>query len=464
MKQRLAARRKDMAGSEHKASEKETESGQLRVQGQKGTEALTQAVDLALLQRAIAEPRAAAPADIKALQRTAGNRAVQRLLVQRQPQEADEAQTLDLPTPLIQCQGIDEDHRTDKMTETGAAATVVQRIPLPMEVTAGTPAATIITAMSANTADQLKVQFHAYAAQHWVYSKYYPRHTGVHLVDGSGIIGDCRAFADAFVRIAAKLGIMAHTEAAAAGEGKRWLMKPGLTTFDGQKGDYGQQWIFENHAWVVVGGAAYDPLFNKGTGDPVSAGHVEDTIMQSGKDEWRMESGAILKEGVAGELLSEGTLDKLRRYADAHPGTAEGKEARMIAEKRYTMRQTWTKKSGCYLTTACVEARGLSDDCHELTVLRQFRDGYIRSITGGEALISEYYETAPTIVTYLKAAPNGAKQLDEIYQRIVEVVKAIDEGRLAEALAAYIDVAFDLKGRCQAVQPCTAATVRQNEQ
>ena len=29
---------------------------------------------------------------------------------------------------------------------------------------------------------------------------------------------------------------------------------------------------------------------------------------------------------------------------------------------------------GCFLTSACTEARGLPDDCHELTVLRSFRD------------------------------------------------------------------------------------------
>lgn len=31
--------------------------------------------------------------------------------------------------------------------------------------------------------------------------------------------------------------------------------------------------------------------------------------------------------------------------------------------------------SGCYLTSACVNAKGLPDDCEELTVLRNFRDG-----------------------------------------------------------------------------------------
>ena len=45
---------------------------------------------------------------------------------------------------------------------------------------------------------------------------------------------------------------------------------------------------------------------------------------------------------------------------------------------------------GCFLTSACTEARGLPDDCHELTVLRSFRDGYLRSQPEGEAEIAEY--------------------------------------------------------------------------
>ena len=45
---------------------------------------------------------------------------------------------------------------------------------------------------------------------------------------------------------------------------------------------------------------------------------------------------------------------------------------------------------GCFLTSACTEARGLPDDCHELTVLRAFRDGYLRSQPEGEAEIAEY--------------------------------------------------------------------------
>ena len=51
--------------------------------------------------------------------------------------------------------------------------------------------------------------------------------------------------------------------------------------------------------------------------------------------------------------------------------------------------------SSCYLTSACTEARGLPDDCAELTALRAFRDSYVRSQPEGESDIQHYYAVAP---------------------------------------------------------------------
>ena len=57
-----------------------------------------------------------------------------------------------------------------------------------------------------------------------------------------------------------------------------------------------------------------------------------------------------------------------------------------------------SSSSGCYLTSACTQARGLPDDCEELTVLRAFRDTYVRALPTGEADVRRYYATAPQIV------------------------------------------------------------------
>ena len=53
----------------------------------------------------------------------------------------------------------------------------------------------------------------------------------------------------------------------------------------------------------------------------------------------------------------------------------------------------------CFITTAVCQELGKPDDCEELTAFRAFRDGYLRSRPDGEALIREYYNIAPGIVT-----------------------------------------------------------------
>lgn len=74
----------------------------------------------------------------------------------------------------------------------------------------------------------------------------------------------------------------------------------------------------------------------------------------------------------------------------------------------------------CFLTSACVEARELSDNCYQLQTLRAFRDGYLAGLPEGEAEIQEYYRIAPIIVEKIKAQPDALEILDRIYNELVE--------------------------------------------
>ena len=97
-----------------------------------------------------------------------------------------------------------------------------------------------------------------------------------------------------------------------------------------------------------------------------------------------------------------------------------------------------SSSGGCYLTSACVEARGLNDDCHELTILRAFRDGYMRSTPSGSADICEYYHTAPSIVAQIKSLPNAKAIFDQIYSDLVlPCVTLIENGNNREAYIKY---------------------------
>lgn len=94
--------------------------------------------------------------------------------------------------------------------------------------------------------------------------------------------------------------------------------------------------------------------------------------------------------------------------------------------------------SGCYLTSACVEAKGLPDNCRELTVLREFRDGYMRNTVKGPESICEYYHIAPMIVEKIKQLPNALEIFETIYNELViPCVTLIDAERNEEAYEIY---------------------------
>ncbi len=85
--------------------------------------------------------------------------------------------------------------------------------------------------------------------------------------------------------------------------------------------------------------------------------------------------------------------------------------------------------SGCFLTSACVEAKGLPDDCHELTVLRGFREGYLRSLPEGREEIAEYYFVAPQIVAAIRKRADALSAFDSIYEKLVRpCVEMIERG------------------------------------
>ncbi len=75
--------------------------------------------------------------------------------------------------------------------------------------------------------------------------------------------------------------------------------------------------------------------------------------------------------------------------------------------------------SGCFLTSACIEAKGLSDDCYELTVLRNFRDHYLAKQECGKCEIDHYYYVAPAIVEKIKDLDSAHNIFDRIYLELV---------------------------------------------
>ncbi len=118
--------------------------------------------------------------------------------------------------------------------------------------------------------------------------------------------------------------------------------------------------------------------------------------------------------------------------------SGEGEESK--EEKKPAKQEPKKGKSKgfkCYLTTACVQHRGLDDDCRELTVLRAFRDGYLSRQRHGPALIGEYYRHAPRLVKAISGSPGAHRTWEWIYRVIQECVRDIARGRPERAEAAY---------------------------
>lgn len=94
-----------------------------------------------------------------------------------------------------------------------------------------------------------------------------------------------------------------------------------------------------------------------------------------------------------------------------------------------------TTSGGCYLTSACIKhfQENFDDNCHELTVLRWFRDTFV-----SPSDIEHYYEVAPRIVSAIDESPQADAIYELIFNRVIAVcVKAIEEVNYDLAYALY---------------------------
>jgi hypothetical protein len=101
----------------------------------------------------------------------------------------------------------------------------------------------------------------------------------------------------------------------------------------------------------------------------------------------------------------------------------------------------------CFITTACVQARGLPDDCDELTTLRAFRDGYIMALGNGKAMIKAYYENSPAIVEAINRRPNAPEIYEGLYGVIHACVRYVQKQEYERAFQTYVDMVIRLRNR-----------------
>ena len=104
------------------------------------------------------------------------------------------------------------------------------------------------------------------------------------------------------------------------------------------------------------------------------------------------------------------------------------------------------KRRFCYITTAVCESLGKPDDCYELNLLRDYRDGYLMERPEGEALVQEYYDIAPTIVKRIGRRSDAGTIYQGIYDQYLKpCIRLIEEGDQAACQQVYTDMVQTLK-------------------
>ena len=141
----------------------------------------------------------------------------------------------------------------------------------------------------------------------------------------------------------------------------------------------------------------------------------------------------------------------------ARRGTQFSKFLDALGEDAYERRQTGNQVIGplpdpelqarcCYITTACTEVMGLSDDCEALVTLRNFRDDWLQRQVNGEEMIKRYYDRAPEIVEVIQAKDDASLILKSIFKNKIEpAVRLIQTGQEQAAFELYVAAIHELE-------------------
>ena len=132
----------------------------------------------------------------------------------------------------------------------------------------------------------------------------------------------------------------------------------------------------------------------------------------------------------------------------SRPSTPYGSSASRPSSNTTTKSNSSTKKNGsfCFITTAVCEYYGKADDCRELTILRNYRDSWLRKQPDGELLIQEYYRTAPLLVALMKQSEFYPEYCENLLSHYIEpCLKLIAEGKNAECKELYSKMFYFMK-------------------
>ena len=101
---------------------------------------------------------------------------------------------------------------------------------------------------------------------------------------------------------------------------------------------------------------------------------------------------------------------------------------------------------GCFITTAVCNTFNKPDDCHELRVLRKFRDEFMQSDSFMKSEVQEYYRLAPRICEEIDKQSNSAEIYSSIWENwLKDAVAAVDRSENEKAHTIYKQMVLSLK-------------------
>jgi len=137
---------------------------------------------------------------------------------------------------------------------------------------------------------------------------------------------------------------------------------------------------------------------------------------------------------LADNYVSQEGCELLQQYCDYEGGDAE--ECDYFDD---------SSSGGCYMTSACVDYMGKTDDCVELETMRKFRDEKLRFMPGGKAMIKEYYDVAPGVVMAINSSEKKDEYYQDIYNTIVRCMEKIEAKEDKRAVALYLGMFYKYK-------------------
>ena len=117
-----------------------------------------------------------------------------------------------------------------------------------------------------------------------------------------------------------------------------------------------------------------------------------------------------------------------------------------ISKSEFEQIQGGFKSRLCYITTAVCASLGKPDDCYELNLMRRYRDEYLVNQKGGEEIVAEYYDIAPTIVNRINRMENSEDVYADIWNHYLHpCVSMIESDNLEACRKIYTDMVYSLR-------------------